>query len=427
MATTFDDSVTGPPAQSSVAPEPWLESANARIRLRRLAAGAVDAIVLSAGAALVLGTELAIASEEEVEWALAAWTLFFVPLYFGLYHAWELGGTPGQLELRLAVRDVQTHARPTRARALARSYLGLGFAVLVLPAAVDILVLVVSGRSLRDRITRTAVLPVALAGTVPELAGATVSDLQSIFEPPLGTRRYLRRGWALLRACPQTLLGSVAAVYGVFVAVLLVAAFLVVADSPDDAWGAAVFLVIAMALLASGVYWTQAVMVLAVEEVRVGARASIGRTLRRAVQRANALSAALVLLLALAAAACVLLLPALIAGRLALVVPALVLEDRRVLGAFRRSWELTAGQTWRALGLTLVSVLLLGAVPFAVDAIPLPLADGLAEHAGVVGWIGVAGLSIPPLAAFALVLAWLGAAWALVYEDARRRRPPGER
>ena len=429
MATSLDHSATGPPAghapaQGTVAPEPNWEPVAARIRARRLAAGAVDAIVLSAGAALVLGTELAVATQEEVEWALAGWTLLFAPLYFGLYHAWELGGTPGQLELRLAVRDLRTHARPTPARAIMRSYLGLGFAVLVLPALMDVLVLVVSGRSLRDRITRTAVIPVALAGKAPELDGATVSDLHSIFEPPAGTRRYLRRGWALLRARPQVLFGSVAAVYGVLVAVLLVTAFLFVADTPDDPWGIAAFLGVTVALLASGVYWAQAVLVLAVEEARVGSAASIGPTLVRATRRANALSVALVLLLLLAGMACLLVLPLLIAGRVALVAPALVLEDRRVLGAFHRSWQLTRGQTWRASGLVLLSALLLGVVPFAVDTIPKPAVERLAEDPGLIGWVGAVALAIPPLVAFAVVLAWLGAAWTLLYEDTRRQRPP---
>jgi hypothetical protein len=423
MTTTLDltphgSTVKEPPPGDGMP----LRPGDARVPARRVAAGAVDALVLAAGFGVVVATELALASEEEVEWVLVGWTLLFAPLYFGLYHAWEQGATPGQLELRLALRDARTHARPTRTRALVRSYLGLAFAVLVLPAAIDLLTLLASGRSLRDRVTRTAVLPISLAGSAPELGGATVPDLRGIFEPPPGTRRYLRRGWALLRAHPHVLLGNVAAVYTVLVVVLLVTASLFVADAPEDLWAWAAFLVIAATLLASGVYWVQAVMVLAIEEARVGSAPSMGRTLVRAARRANALSAALVLLLLLAGAACLLVLPLLIAGRATLVAPALVLEDRRVLGAFRRSWQLTRGQTWRATGFVLVSALLLGAVPFAVDTIPKPAAERLAEDPGPVGWIGVLALAVPSIVAFAVLLAWLGAAWSLLYEDARRRR-----
>jgi len=425
MTTTLDLTTHGstvdslPPGDSASLP-----AGDAHVSARRLAAGVVDALVLAAGLALVLGTELAIAAEEEVEWVLVGWTLLFSPLYFALYHAWEHGATPGQQELRLALRDVSTLARPTRARALARSYLGVGFAVLVLPAVLDVAVLAASGRSLRDRLTRTTVLPLPAIRRAPELAGQTVPDLRAIFEPPAGTRRYLRRGGRLLLARPRMLLGSVAAVYGVLVVALLVTGFLFVADEPEDPWGVGAFLVVAAALLASGVYWVQAVMVLAVEEARVGSAASIGSTLVRATRRANALSAALALLLLLGSVACLLVLPVLLAGRVALVAPALVLEDRRVLGAFRRSFELTKGQTWRATGLVLSSALLLGVVPFAVELIPKPTAERVADDPGPVGWIGALLLAIPPVVAFAVVVTWLGAAWSLLYDDARRRRPP---
>ena len=431
MATTLDQAggapepVPGAEARPDTAGPPPGAPRPATVRGRRLAAGAVDALVLAVGLLVVVGTTFAIAADEEVEWALWVWVFGFAPLYFALYHAWEWGGTPGQLELRLGVRSAGTGRPPGPARALARSYLGLAFVVLVVPAALDLLVLVATGRSLRDRITRTTVEPIALTRKAPELAQATVADLREIFEPPPGTRRYLRRGLALLRARPRMLLGSVAAVYGVLLAVIAVLGLLFVADAPDDPWSTVSFVVVSAALLVSGAYWTQAAMVLAVEEARVGSRISIGQTLVRMTRRANALSAVLVLLLVLAGAS-VLLFPLLIAGRLALVAPALVLEDRRVLGAFRRSWQLTRGQTWRSLGLLLLSLALLTAAPVAVDAVPKPLAEGAAEDTGALGWVAAGLLALPPLVAFAFALAWVAAAWSLLYEDARRRVPPRE-
>lgn len=433
MATTLDQAGAAPePVPTTDArpgtagPPPTVPPRPPAVRGRRLAAGAVDALVLAVGLLVVIGTTFAIAADEELEWALWVWVFGFAPLYFALYHAWEWGGTPGQLELRVGVRSAGTGTPPGPARALARSYLGLAFAVLVVPAALDLVVLVATGRSLRDRITRTTVEPIALTRKAPELAQATVAELREIFEPPPGTRRYLRRGWALLRARPRMLLGSVAAVYGVLLAIVAVLGFLFVADAPDDPWSTVSFIVVSAALLVSGAYWTQAAMVLGVEEARVGSRISIGQTLVRMTRRANALSAALVLLLILAGAASVLLFPLLIAGRVALVAPALVLEDRRVLGAFNRSWQLTRGQTWRSLGLLLLSLALLTAAPVAVDAVPKPLAEGAAEDTGVLGWVAAGLLALPPLVAFALALAWVGAAWSLLYEDARRRVPPTE-
>jgi hypothetical protein len=386
---------------------------------RRLAAGALDTLLLSAGLLLVIGTELAIAAEEAVAWVAVGWTLLFAPLYFALYHAFGTGATPGELELRIGLRDVRSGALPRLPRAVARAYLGFLFLVLVVPALVDLAALA-TGRSLRDRITRTASVGIALEGKAPELAGPTVAELVPIFEPPEGTRRYLLRGWWLLRARPRLVLGPVIAVYAVLLTIAAVVSVLLT-DSVDE-FTAGAFAVFATLLFVSGMFWTKAVVAVAAQEIRVGSEeASVWGTLVRASRRVNALSAALVplLLVTVLGAATVWALLAVVA-RLTLVAPALVLEDTRVIGAFRRSWQLARGQTWELLGLLLLSYLTVGVVVFAAGEVTAPISSGGSAVAVVAGGCLTAGALVVPVA-------WLGVAWSLVYEDSRRRLPPGAR
>lgn len=395
-------------------------------RLRRWGAGAIDALVLLGGFALVLATGLAVATEEAVGWALAAWAILFSPLYFALYHTRGHAATPGQRELRVRLLDERTGAAPSSVRALARAYLGLMFVVLVLPALIDV-VFAPAGRTVRDRLTRTTVVYLELDGPVRELARPTVAALVPLFEPPAGTRRYLRRGWSLLWAHPRAILGSVAGVYAVLLGVAVVLAFLVVGDSTDP-WGAefATFLVLLLALLASGVYWAQAAVVTAVEEVRAGTTSSVPVTLSRVVERANGLSAALLVLLALGWLASVLILPLLLVGRMTLVAPALVLEDRRVLGALGRSWQLTRRATVRTFGLVAAS----GAMLLALVVVELLLGGAILSDATTDNWLVLALLGLGVVAVgvvpFVVALAWIGTAWSLLYEDALRQRPPRE-
>lgn len=384
---------------------------------RRLAAGVVDTLLLLGVLMLVLGFELS--TESLANWALTAWALLFVPLYFGLYHAFDAGGTPGQLELRVGVRRAGSEDRPSFVRALWRAYLGLAFAVLVLPVLVDVILLTATGRSLRDRLTGTTVVRVALAGSAPELSAPTTPELLELFEPEGLERSYLRRGWSLVCRRPRLLIGSVASVYVVLVSLVVALAFLLVADAPDDALTLMFWFVLALAILGSGVYWTQAAMVVAVEEVRVGRPASVARTLRHAATRANALSASLALILGFAYLGIVFVLPLVLLGRLTLVAPALVLEDRRVLGAFGRSCRLTSGRTWRSFGFVLLSLALLCALP-AAALLAAGLLLGVGEGSSWAALVPVAGAAV----AFVVGLTWVGAAWSLLYEDARRLHPP---
>jgi hypothetical protein len=428
MSTLFDGALASPqPALPPVETVPPAATTRPAPIARRLAAGLVDGLLLLVGVAFLLGFGLAIAGERETKWVLVGWVVLFAPLYFGLYHAFGAGttgagGTPGQVELRIGLHREGSEDPPGPAHSLARAYLGLAFLLLVLPALADLAALLTTGRSLRDRLTRTNVAPIALAGNVPELAQPTIAELLELFEPTVDTHNYLGRGWALLRTRPRLLLGSVASVYGILVALGLVLWFLLAADSPH-ALAAAGFFFVALGLLVSGAYWVQAVIVLAVEEARAGGDASVRRTLRRAIRRVNALSAALALLLvpvALVAATFtwVLVLPLLALARFSLVAPALVLEDRRVLGAFLRSWQLTAGRSWRTLGLLLLSLLLIAAPPAVVQAV----LGAAGPNAVAVDLIGLALSAL----VLVVVLTWLGAAWSLFYEDARRCLPPRE-
>jgi len=422
MSSTFPGSEAAPAGTGGGAAA-FAEPAPAS---RRFAAGAVDALLLGCTLGLVLATELAIASEGEATWVVYGWCALFAPLYFALYHGFGRGATPGQRELRIGLRDARTGAPPGVGRALARAYLGLGFLLLVVPALLDVLVLGASGRSLRDRMTRTAGVRIALEGAVPELARPTVAELEAIFEPPAGTRRYLRRGWRLVLARRRLLLGPTAALYGVLLAVAVLLAFLTVVDEPDPLVIFGFFAPLTILLLASSVYWTQAVVVTAVEEARVGdPRASVAGTLERASHRANALTAALLLLLPLVLLAIYVpyvLVTLLLLARFTLVAPALVLEDRRVLGSFGRSWRLTQGRSWRTLWL----LLLCAAILFTAVVVELVLVLwGAASTESLVGaalasFLVATMLAIP----FVVLLAWIGAAWALLYEDARRTRPP---
>lgn len=383
---------------------------------RRIAAGVIDAGLLLVALGFVLLTELTFASEGQQDLFTGVWAVVVAPLFFALYHAFGTGATPGQLELRIGLRDARTGELPGLARTIVRAYLGFVFLVLVLPAIADFL-LALGGLSIRDRITRTNVVRITFAEVAPELPGETIPELVPIFEPPPGTRRYLRRGWRLLRARPRLVVGTVAALYAVLVVVAVILGFLVVADSPDD-WTILTYSVFAALLLMSGIWWTQAAVVVGVADVRVGGPdASVWATLVRASRRVNALTAALLVLLALTPL-WYLVFPLLFLGRVSMLAPALVLEDTRVLGAFRRSWRLTEGHTLRLLGLVLLSATLLWGAGMAVAL----LSSVVSASGGLAG--DIVGVALGAVV-FVVVLAWLAAAWALVYEDARRAHPTG--
>jgi hypothetical protein len=100
--------------------------------------------------------------------------------------------------------------------------------------------------------------------------------------------------------------------------------------------------------------------------------------------------------------------------RLAVVVEALVIDGTRGPDALRRSWELTAGNFWRVLGITLLILFLAGAV---AQVILLPF-DAWARSADSQG-IALAGTIIGGV--ITQPFAVIGS--ALLYFDLRARQP----
>jgi hypothetical protein len=196
-----------------------------------------------------------------------------------------------------------------------------------------------------------------------------------------------------------------------------------------DATGMAGWYSVAVAVFVSGVYWTQAVIVVAIEAARVGEPPPPARTiLRRAAERTNALTVALVLLVALAGVSIYTLFALLLlVARFTLVVPVLELEKTSVLGAFRRSWHLTAGRTWRTFGLMLSNGLLI-TIAFSFT---LGIASGIVTAAtadsGAAVYVGASAATLLAAAIpTSMLLAHVGTSWSLLYYDLRRGNPvPG--
>jgi hypothetical protein len=200
--------------------------------------------------------------------------------------------------------------------------------------------------------------------------------------------------------------------------------------------GLTMWMGLSLVIFVSGVYWTQAVLVTAVEAARTGEHVSPARLIRQASEHANALTVAILLLAAmLFAAACTFfaLLP--FVARFALAVPAIVLEDAPVLKAFGRSWHLTQGKTGRALGLSIASGAVVGATVGLALGIGLGIVGALIPGAGL--WTYCLGAAVALVLAsvpVSFVLARVGSAWCLFYYDlchddelrrAERRRAAG--
>ena len=402
---------------------------------RRLAAGIIDIALLVAVSGLIMDIGLSFGAPTETLWFELVWWVVAAPLYFALYHAFGTGATPGQLELRIGVRDEESGGLIGPGRALARVFGSLLSVLLVVPALLSLRDLDrrPGERSLADRLTRSTSVPIALHGKAAELAAPTAPELVDLFEPA-HVRGHVRRGVALVKGSRGLLVRSVAAVYFGLLAIVALLAGLTLADNSAsglESTDTAAWIAQGVVLLVSGLYWTQAVIVHASESVRVGRHdVTVDEVLRRSFRRANALSALLLLVLAavMVAASIVLPLVAVVffAYRFAFVVPALVLEDTRVLGSFARSFELTERRWREIVALVLKSAAILGAaglvsVGFAAIGIAAVWSsDNLAALvAGAV--TGLALACVPVVYALAVV----GAAWSLLYEDLRRELPPG--
>lgn len=188
-----------------------------------------------------------------------------------------------------------------------------------------------------------------------------------------------------------------------------------------------VWIVYAVALFASGIFWTQAAVVVSVEAVRVGERPlGLGELLRRAWSRANGLTVALLLLVPLVALSVFTLVGTLLLAPFAVVVPAILLEDRPVLAAFGRSWSLCRGRVARAVGLLLASALAFAATAGVACALAVTVAAHVVGAAGPLAFALACALAlVAATVPVGAVLAVFGSAWCLFYYDARRAAASG--
>lgn len=394
---------------------------------RRAAAFVLDLVLLLAGLLLVLFVGATIANAEEADWVVLMWLVVVAPLYFALYHAFGgpeggPGATPGQHELGLCLRDSETGERLRLRWALLRSYGGLLATVSVLPLIVDLLALAArgGGRAWHDRLFRSAVVRVRVVGPTRGGWMPTTPELSEVFAAggPLWPRA---RQLAQVRY--HELMAPVAVMYVglVGLATLLVPMMVADLDSNAATSGLVLWTSLSLLIFLSGIYWTQAVVVTAVEASRTGEHASATRLIRRASEHANALTVALLLLAALLLSAfytLFLVLP--LVARFGLVVPAIVLEDMPVLKAFGRSWQLTRGKTWRALGLLITSGAAVGATVGLALGVILGIVGAVIPDAGL--WAYCLGAAVALSLAgvlVSLVLARVGSTWCLFYYDVR--------
>lgn len=261
------------------------------------------------------------------------------------------------------------------------------------------------------------------------IAASEVSDVLRDGRVSGMTRR--RRAQALVGRHTGRVFGPVLGACLLMIGLAVVFGALVLMDAGEE-WGAYdVWLLYASLLLLSGVYWTQAVVVIAVESVRRNDPVGFADTLRAAVRRLNGLAATLLVLglvvgvlsaLAFVGVGLLALLALpFVLGRLTLAVPSILLEDMRVTEAAAASWRRTRGRTWRLAGGVYLSGLLvqlvLGMASGTAFALVAPLAERAESGAAVVATVSLAfAIAAVPTA---LLLAYLGTWWTLAYHDLR--------
>jgi hypothetical protein len=177
----------------------------------------------------------------------------------------------------------------------------------------------------------------------------------------------------------------------------------------DGGLGVVLWSLIATGVSIVGYFWLQGALIEAVRDVRDGrVDFSVGDLFRRTQPRLPALIVAGILAgLAIAFGLLLLILPGLfLLSRWFLITPAIVLEGRSAGESFGRSWELTRGHIGPALGLVVLTLLIVivgGAIASGlIAAVLAPLPDLLAS------WISsiVVNSLIAPFVALAWTLAY---------------------
>jgi len=167
----------------------------------------------------------------------------------------------------------------------------------------------------------------------------------------------------------------------------------------------------------AGVFWLQAALVEAVNDVRDGrADLSLDETLRRTWPRVPTVAVAGILAgLAIAIGLVLLIAPGLFLLTIwSVIVPTIVLENRSVMESFGRSRELVSGYGWTVFGVIVMTFLLLLAVSIVVGLILSPLDDALQRYLSDV----VSNTIFAPFVA---------ATWTLMYFRLRDlKEPAGE-
>jgi hypothetical protein len=204
-----------------------------------------------------------------------------------------------------------------------------------------------------------------------------------------------------------------------FVVYLLIALLTLALIALLGGLGAFISVFIAIA----GVFWLQAALVIAVDDVKDGrADLSLRETLERVRPRLNTLSVA-ALLVALASIVAAILIviglfifivPGLVLiavllwalVRWILVIPAIMLEDRGVFASFRRSTELVRGHAWTVLWVILVTALIVIGIGIAVKVALTPLPNSWQGFGAQI----VSSTLTAPLAALA---------WTLMFYELR--------
>jgi hypothetical protein len=123
---------------------------------------------------------------------------------------------------------------------------------------------------------------------------------------------------------------------------------------------AALLSLVGFLFFAFGVFWYEGVVVLAVQASRAGQKPSPGPIFSAALPFALPLLGATILaVLGILIGLVLLIIPGLfLLTKWFLIVPAIVLEKRRVMESFNRSWELVKGVSWEVFAvLVIVSVL----------------------------------------------------------------------
>lgn len=167
----------------------------------------------------------------------------------------------------------------------------------------------------------------------------------------------------------------------------------------------------------AGVFWLQAALVEAVNDVRDGrADLSLGETLRRTWPRVPTVAVAGILAgFAIAVGLVLLIAPGLFLLTIwSVIVPAIVLENRPVMESFGRSRDLVRGYGWTVFGVIVMTFLLLLAVSVVVGIVLSPLNDALQRYLSDV----VSNTIFAPFVA---------ATWTLMYFRLRDlKEPAGE-